>query len=150
MIMMEILIIPGFGIAGISGFLMIIYSLFKMLIGEYPLPEDLNAAMHSMSFSIVSMIILGSLIFRAFTHTEYYKNLIPVSGQSSSDGFSISKGYENLIGKNAITVTVLRPSGRVDIEGKIYQAMSTGDYIESGEKVMVSSTDENQLVVKKV
>ena len=150
MIMLEVLIIPGFGIAGISGFLMIIYSLFQMLIGEYPLPEDLNAAMQSMSFSIVSMIILGSLIFRAFTHTEYYKKLIPVSGQNSADGFSISKGYENLIGKNGITITVLRPSGRIDIEGKTYQAMSTGDYIESGQDVIVCSTDENQLVVKKV
>ena len=32
MILLEILVIPGFGIAGISGFLMIVYSLFKMLI----------------------------------------------------------------------------------------------------------------------
>ena len=55
-----------------------------------------------------------------------------------------------MIGKNGMTTTVLRPSGRIDIEGQIYQAMSTGDYIESGEKVMVFSTEENQLVVKKV
>ena len=49
-----------------------------------------------------------------------------------------------------MTITVLRPSGRIDIEGQVYQAMSTGDYIESGEKVIISSTEENQLIVKKV
>ena len=129
---------------------MIIYSLFMMLIGEYPLPEDLNAAMHSMSYSVISMIILGSLIFRAFTRTNYYKKLIPISGQSSADGFSISRGYENLIGKEGISMTVLRPSGHVDVEGKTYQAMSTGGYIESGQKIIICATDENQLVVKKI
>ena len=142
--------IPGFGIVGIPGFLMIVYSLFTMLIGEYPLPEDFNMAIRSMSYSFVLMLILGTLIFRVLTRSDYYKKLIPVEGQPSSKGFSISKGYQNLIGEIGKCVTVLRPSGRVEINGKVYQAMSTGEYIEKGESVKVSHTDENQIVVKKV
>jgi membrane-bound serine protease (ClpP class) len=150
LILLEILVIPGFGVVGIPGFLMIVYSLFTMLIGEYPLPEDFNLAIRSMSYSFVLMLILGTLIFRALTRSDYYKKLIPVEGQSSSKGFSISKGYENLIGEVGKCVTILRPSGRVEINGKVYQAMSTGEYIEKGESVKVSHTDENQIVVKKV
>ena len=55
-----------------------------------------------------------------------------------------------LIGETGICVTVLRPSGRVEINGKVYQAVSMGEFIEVGESVMVSDTDENQIVVKKV
>ena len=150
LILLEILVIPGFGIVGIPGFLMIVYSLFTMLIGEYPLPEDFNMAIRSMSYSFVLMLILGTLIFRALTRSDYYKKLIPVEGQPSSKGFSISKGYQNLIGEIGKCVTVLRPSGRVEINGKVYQAMSTGEYIEKGQSVKVSHTDENQIVVKKV
>ena len=150
LIVLEIAVVPGFGIVGIPGFLMIVYSLFTMLIGEYPLPEDFNMAIRSMSYSFVLMLILGTLIFRALTRSDYYKKLIPVEGQPSSKGFSISKGYQNLIGEIGKCVTVLRPSGRVEINGKVYQAMSTGEYIEKGESVKVSHTDENQIVVKKV
>ena len=150
LILLEILVIPGFGIVGIPGFIMIIYSLFTMLIGEYPLPQDFNMAIRSMSYSFVLMLILGILIFRALTRSDYYKKLIPVEGQPSSKGYSISKGYENLIGDIGKCVTVLRPSGRVEINGKVYQAISTGEYIIKGESVKVTHTDENQIVVKKV
>ena len=150
MILLEVLVIPGFGVAGISGFLMIAYSFFTMLIGDYPLPEDFNIAIRSMSYSFVLMLVLGALIFRALTRSDYYKKLIPVEGQRSAEGYSISKGYERLIGKTGKCVTVLRPSGRVEINEKVYQAMSTGEFIEVGESVLVSDTDENQIVVKKV
>ncbi len=150
LVLLEILVIPGFGVAGISGFLMIIYSLFTMLIGEYPLPEDFDIAIRSMSYSFVLMLILGTLIFRALTRSDYYNKLIPVEGQQSEKGYSISKGYENLIGETGKCVTVLRPSGHVEINKKVYQAMSTGEFIEAGELVLVSDTDENQIVVKKV
>mgnify|MGYP003973867235 CR=1 FL=1 len=149
MVLLEILVIPGFGVAGIVGFLMIMYSLFTMLIGEHPLPEDFNIAMRSMSYSFILMIGLGALIFRALTRSEYYKKLIPVSGQSSAEGYSISKGYENLVGEMGTTTTILRPTGRVKIYGENYQAMSSGEFIESGESVIVSGTNENQLIVKK-
>jgi len=150
LVLLEILVIPGFGVAGIAGFLMIMYSLFKMLIGEHPLPEEFNIAMRSMSYSFVLMMGLGALIFRALTHSEYYKKIVPVSGQSSAEGYSISKGYKNLVGQTGVTTSILRPSGRVEIHGQVYQAMSTGEFIESGESVTVSGTDENQIIVKKV
>ena len=150
LVLLEILVIPGFGVVGIPGFLMIVYSLFTMLIGNYPLPEDFNMAIRSMSYSFILMLVLGILIFRALTQSNYYKKLVVVEGQSSAEGYSISKGYESLIGTTGICVTVLRPSGRIEINGKVYQAVSTGEFIEVGESVLISDTDENQIVVKKV
>jgi len=150
MILLEVLVIPGFGVAGISGFLMIAYSFFTMLIGDYPLPEDLNIAIRSMSYSIVLMIALGILFFKALTRSDYYKKFIPVEGQSSAKGYSVSRGYGNLIGQIGQCVTILRPSGRVEINGKVYQAISAGEFVEAGETVLVSGTEENQIVVKKV
>ena len=150
LVLLEILVIPGFGVVGIPGFLMIVYSLFTMLIGNYPLPEDFNMAIRSMSYSFILMLVLGILIFRALTQSNYYKKLVVVEGQSSAEGYSISKGYESLIGTTGICVTVLRPSGRIEINGKVYQAVSAGEFIEVGESVLISDTDENQIVVKKV
>jgi len=55
-----------------------------------------------------------------------------------------------LIGEKGKTTTDLRPSGKVKIQGEIYQAFSHGDYIDKDEEILVDSIDENQLLVKKV
>jgi membrane-bound serine protease (ClpP class) len=150
LIILEVFVIPGFGIIGISGFLIILFSLFKMMIGEYPLPEDINLATRNLGVAFMSMLILGYFIFKSFTQSEYYKRLIPTAGQSSDAGYTISKGYAELINKTGVSTTVLRPSGKIEIEGKSYQAMSDGQFIDKGESVTVKGTDENQLIVKKV
>ena len=92
---------------------------------------------------------MAVIIYKTFPKTELYQRLIPFSPQKSSAGFTISKGYEKLKGERGKTVTDLRPSGKVEIGGKIYQAMSHGNYIEIDEEIVVDRVEENQLQVKK-
>jgi len=144
LILMEILVIPGFGVVGISGICIVFYSFFKMLIGVYPSPEDYYFAYMGLSVGIITSIIIAVIFYNTFPHTELYKRLIPFSPQKSEEGFTISKGEK---GK---TVTDLRPAGKVEIMGKYYQAMSHGDYIENDQDIIVDGVDENQILVKKV
>jgi membrane-bound serine protease (ClpP class) len=44
----------------------------------------------------------------------------------------------------------LRPSGKVEIEGEIYDAYSRGEFVEQGEKITVISTEGTSLRVKKL
>jgi membrane-bound serine protease (ClpP class) len=54
------------------------------------------------------------------------------------------------LGKEGRVHSRLRPSGRIEIEGEIYDAISRGDFIEQGEKVIVISTEGTSLKVKKL
>ena len=150
LILMEILVIPGFGVAGISGIVLCFYAFFKMLIGVYPSPEDYQAAYRGLSMGIITAVITTVILYKTLPYTELYKRLIPFTPQKSTEGFTISKGYETLIGEKGKTTTDLRPSGKVEIQGKMYQAFSHGDYIDKDEEIRVDSIDENQLLVKKV
>ena len=150
LILLEILVIPGFGVAGISGIILCFYAFFKMLIGTYPSPEDYQAAYMGLSMGILTAVIAAVILYKTIPKTELYKRLIPFTPQKSEEGFTISRGYETLIGEKGKTTTDLRPSGKVKIQGKIYQAFSHGDYIDKGEEILVDSIDENQLLVKKV
>ena len=150
LILMEILVVPGFGVVGISGIIMVFYSFFKMLIGVYPSPADYYFAYMGLSVGIITSVIMAVIFYKTFPHTELYQKLIPFTPQKSGEGFTISKGYDMLIGEMGKTVTDLRPSGKVEIIGKYYQAMSHGDYIESNEDIIVDGVDENQILVKKV
>ena len=150
LILIEILVIPGFGVAGISGIILCLYAFFKMLIGAYPSPEDYQAAYMGLSMGILTTVIAAVILFKTLPQTELYKRLIPFTPQKSEAGFTISRGYETLIGEKGKTTTDLRPSGKVKIKGKTYQAFSHGDYIDKDEEILVDSIDENQLLVKKV
>jgi membrane-bound serine protease (ClpP class) len=121
-----------------------------MLIGTYPSSEDYQFAYLGISVGIITSFIIAVIIYKTFPKTELYKRLIPFTPQKSEEGFTISRGYEKLIGETGITTTDLRPSGKVEIQGKTYQAFSHGSYIDKDEEILVDGIDENQLMVKKV
>lgn len=54
-----------------------------------------------------------------------------------------------LVGKDGIVTSILRPAGKALIEGKRYDVVSTGDYIEKDTPVYVTAVDGNRIVVKK-
>ena len=147
LIFLEILIIPGFGIAGISGGALILWSIFYMLLGEYPNPEDYNNAYFGLSIGALGSIISGIILFKAITQSKFYSKIIEYKPQKKEYGYSISKGYEKLIGKTGTTSTDLRPSGKVIVDNTVYQAITTGEYIEKNSNIIIIKIEENQLVV---
>ena len=150
LILLELILIPGFGFFGIVGIIACFYSLFKMLLGDYPVNNDYFYAYVGISIGILSGFISMSILYKILPKTELYKKLIPYTPQKSNAGYTVSKGYEKLIGFNGITVTDLRPTGRISIDGNFYQAMSYGDYIEKDKEIIIDAVDENLLLVKKL
>jgi len=69
---------------------------------------------------------------------------------SSNEGV-ISQSFElkELVGKDGITVTNLRPSGKAQIAGKKLDVVSRGEYIEKDSKISVHAVSGNQIVVVK-
>ncbi len=69
---------------------------------------------------------------------------------SSSAGVSSQdESHKALLGKTGEVLSDLRPAGRALIEGKKYDVVSGGDYIESGSKITVSQVSGNRIVVLK-
>ena len=54
-----------------------------------------------------------------------------------------------LVGKHGIAFTILRPSGKVEIEGNVYDATAETGYIDKGEKIEVIRFETAQLFVRK-
>jgi membrane-bound serine protease (ClpP class) len=150
LIVLEIAVVPGFGIVGIPGLILVLYSIFKMLMGDNPSSADFYNAYLGLSIGIILSTIFSIILYRMLPKTQFYKNNIPFSTQRSKDGYSIAKDYKNLIGQEGLAATDLRPSGKIEIEGKIYQAISSDDYINHKQNIVILGVNGNQLVVKKV
>lgn len=57
------------------------------------------------------------------------------------------RASDELVGMEGVTLTTLAPSGRVQIEGKVYTAASDGGLLEKGTPVRVVRSDTFKLIV---
>jgi len=159
LIALEIFVIPGFGIAGISGLILVFAGLLLSLLQNVNLdfrwvnPDKLFTALTTVTVSLFSGFII-SLIFgkKIFTsNSGAFKNFSLHDIQDKEKGFiSIDPNIKYLNGKTGEAYTILRPSGKVIIEGKIYDAVSNWGMIEKGEKIKVVKVETMQLYVETI
>ncbi len=159
LIMVEIFAIPGFGVAGVAGIIAVItgltLSLIDNVVFEEPefTGEGLGILMKSLSLVLVA--VLAGIIFslwatRKLLTTTAFGNLSLKSEQLTEEGFiGVETKQQELIGEVGIAQTVLRPSGRVMIQDKLYDAMSEYGFIEKGEAIRVSRYETGQVYVVK-
>ena len=150
-IVFEIFVIPGFGVAGILGIISVLSSLILALIGNIhfnfeglPAREIFKAFMTvigGMGMGIVLIIYLMSRIGKKGP-------LLNVALNADQEGFvSVPLEPVKIVGKTGLAATVLRPSGKVNIEGQLYDAISLRGMIEKGDEVLVKRYENFQLYV---
>lgn len=154
LIVFELFVIPGFGIAGISGIVLIISSLLLALIGNIhfdfegvPVPKFYRALL-----TVFAGLGLGSLVIIYFSSRIGKRGFLKnVALQADEEGYiSVSTEPLALVGKTGIAATVLRPSGRIEVDDKYYDAVSLGAFIEKGEMVNIVKYENLQLYVAKL
>jgi len=153
-ISLEIFVIPGFGISGILGIFFTIGSLILMMVNNdmfdfsFVFPSDLFNAASSVLLATLGFIILLFFGGLKLTESKYFKKISLQKVQNTKEGFT-SKIYDNsLIGKKGKSFTVLRPSGKVIIENQIYDASTSGEYIEKDKMILVTENEGTSLKVK--
>lgn len=152
----EIFVLPGFGIAGISGIVLAVGSLFLIMLNNDAFDFEF-VPMDDMLYAMAAALggTLGGLVLLLFggsklPDTRFFSRIALTDTQNRSDGYVSFRFSETLVGKTGTAETVLRPSGKVMIDGKLYDASTRGDYIQKGQAVEVVSEDGPSLKVKMV
>ncbi len=68
--------------------------------------------------------------------------------QKDQEGFTAASLAKELIGKEGVVSTELKPAGHIRIEEKVYQAVSQGEFLFKGSPVEVIAVKGAHLVVK--
>ncbi len=158
LIAVEIFVLPGFGIAGISGIVLVVLGLSLALIDNIIFETDMNLGMKELLKSILLVAsstvlsLVGSiLISKRMYKATRFAGLILDSTQDSEEGFVVNAvELSPLVGKEAVTHTILRPSGKVSVDNDIYDACCEESFIDKGEKVVIIKHEAGQLYVKKI
>ncbi len=151
----EFFIIPGFGVFGVAG---IVLTLGGLVLGMLPNQAfDFELVPSSQLFGALLTVILSALVGVGMVFwltpkvNEWgaFKHLTLATTQDRSKGYTSSTYSEDMVGKIGKVHSRLRPSGKVEIAGEIYDAYSRGEFLEQGESIEVISTEGTSLRVKK-
>ena len=151
----ELFVIPGFGIFGVLGIIGILTGLVLGMIPnqnfnfDFVPAADLFGAL--LTVIIAAIVSVGLVFWLTPKVNEWgaFKTITLASTQQRSEGYTSSSYANTLNGKTGVVHSRLRPSGRIEIDGDIYDAYSRGEFIDQGEKIIVISTEGTSLKVKK-
>lgn len=156
LLVLEVFVIPGFGIAGILGIIMVLCGLaFSMVDNDFLdfkltkpglLMNSFIIVSAAMVLSVVLMVVFGKNILKSAA----FKRLVLADEQKAESGYVSSQPKVNLIHKNGVARTVLRPAGKIEIDGVWYDAVALDGFIDAGEEIYVEKHENYNLFVRKL
>jgi len=156
LIILEIFVIPGFGLPGILGIIFIVCGLaFSMVANDWlnfriAAPGMLMQSFLVVTFAMLIAVVLMVVFGKSMLQSRAFKRLVLQDEQRSVEGYTSSRQYVDLVGREAIARTVLRPSGKIEIDGKRYDAVALDGYVDFGERVYVEKHENYNLFVRKI
>lgn len=141
-LLMEILF-TGVGLFAVLGISSIFVSLIWAMGGDIDAVKVLLAG-------LVLAVIAFAFIATKLPSSKLWERVVLRETESAEAGYNSVDDYGMLVGKEGVVTAELRPSGKVEIDGKVYDVVSTGAYIEEGERVVVAEAIGMRIVVHRV
>ncbi|MFA5325448.1 MAG: NfeD family protein [Bacteroidales bacterium] len=157
LIVLEIFVIPGFGVAGILGIIITFTSLvFAMIENDlFYFEGNINIGILLKPFAIVAISGFASLCLSIYlAHKLYpkqaFRNISLRTELKENDGFvGVDSNLGSHIGKEVIVASDMRPGGKVEIDGKIFEASIGVGFAKKGEKVKIIRVEGGRLYCEK-
>lgn len=161
LLLLDLFVIPSFGVLGVIGGIALTVGIFSLLLpGLQSIDYDsathtLNSAGEYVLYRLfwMSLGLIGAccaiLCLSRFVKSNhsFFRQLI-LSG-SEQEGYVSSLPNQELppAGSSGVAMTSLHPSGKVVINGKIYEAMSRDEMIAKGSAIKVKMIEGGTLLV---
>jgi membrane-bound ClpP family serine protease len=155
---LEVLVLPGFGVVGISGVLLVLASLGLVAYGHWPRNSDewvgFSQSLAPFSISLLGSLLLVMVIARYLPHIPVLNRLMLRSpeeeeGEAAAD-LPMHAELQALLGAIGIAATPLRPAGKIQFGDSFIDVVAEGGYVMPGTRVQVIEVEGNRVVVKEV
>ncbi|HSH36735.1 NfeD family protein [Schnuerera sp.] len=136
-------IVPGFGLPGISGIILVI-------LGTILAMGSLSSALMSISIAIIITAIITMLLIKYGHRSPFLDKIVLSTHQKDEEGYLSSFTKEEYLAKEGISISELRPSGVIEIDGQRLDALSDGGYIPKQSKIQVIRVEGSKIIVRRV
>jgi membrane-bound serine protease (ClpP class) len=156
-LLMELFVIPGFGLSGILGALLLVGSI--VMAGQtFVVPHNaMEVGQLSQSLAIVmgsffTFLLVAWLISRKMGMLPVFQRLIlspPDHGDEASESRDKNKAHPLVqVGEWGVAESVLRPAGKVRFQNRSIDVVADGAYVDAGSPVQVIDISGNRVVVQ--
>ena len=154
----EVIFFPGVFFLALGGALMVLAALFFSMVDLYPAQpinfsfDRLQVPMWNLTITFVASAVGVALLARFLPSIPIFRSLFLSS--SSPAGPSIAPVVTELgaaakvsAGENGVALSILRPSGRAEISGGVFDVMTNGEFVEAGTKIQVLAVNGQNIIV---
>lgn len=132
------------GVIASAGLVSMIAALYFLLGGNI-------VAMYVLAGGLIAAVIGICTIAGRLSENRLWKKVTLALNLTSQKGYvSSSEDFSSWGGRQGIARSVLRPAGKVEIEGVVLDAVTEGDFVEAGKPVIVVKSESNRVVVREV
>jgi membrane-bound serine protease (ClpP class) len=170
---LELFVIPGFGVAGILGILMVLFGLIMTFVGREPAgpgfwPQlagtwvNVRNGIAMVVTAMICSIALSAWLRRYLPSLPYFNRLILTATTGNVDDVAgmarVAAGveYRPVVGAIGEALSELKPGGSATfadpITGgpRVFSVISEVGYVPRGTRLAVRSTGDNRIVVRPV
>jgi len=153
LLLVEVLVLPGFGVAGVLGAILIIVGLsFGMIDNDFFYYNgEINFGLMLRPIALVSLASFLGLSLSIYLAGRFMNHdVLPMVSLATqlkeSDGFvGVENNYSSLVGKEAVVQTAMRPSGKIEVDGKWYEATMEIGIASKGDRVVITRFEGGRL-----
>jgi len=154
LLLVEVIAIPGFGLVGLAGVGLMLGSLVITQLGDFQLwsVDEIAAVVVRLSASMIGAFVLSLMMLRSLPKMASFNRLVLETETRASEGYVSSSrdGDDEMVGKEGVTVSELRPAGIALIEERRTDVVTDGEFVAAGQAVRVVEARGNRVVVRPV
>ena len=154
LLLVEVIAIPGFGLVGLAGVGLMLGSLVITQLGDFQLwsVDEIAAVVVRLSASMIGAFVLSFMMLRSLPKMASFNRLVLETETRASEGYVSSSrdGDDEMVGKEGVTVSELRPAGIALIEERRTDVVTDGEFVAVGQAVRVVEARGNCVVVRPV
>ncbi len=141
-LVLEALVFPGFGVAGITGIVLVGWGVLLLAV-------DVTQVTAALVLAIIATIVIILLGLQLMSRYKLWYRFTLQNKQDSKEGYvAPAPGLSLLAGKEGVALTPLRPAGTAEVEGQRVDVVTEGEFINTGMRIRVIKVEGTRIVVK--
>lgn len=152
LLILEVFVIPGFGVAGIAGIICIVGSLYMSLIGSFEsvsMPDMTGAAMQ-VGLVLLSTIVIAGIMGKFLPKTGLWRWITLEPEFKKEAGYVASDDYSEYLGKIGTAQSTLRPAGIGEFGNKRLDVVTEGEFVEQDRPIKIIRVEGYRLIVREL
>ncbi|MDD4238111.1 MAG: NfeD family protein [Desulfotomaculaceae bacterium] len=141
-LVLEIFVFTGFGVAGITGIILVGWGILLIAV-------DVTQATSALVIALITTIVLLLAGIKLLSRYNMWYKLTLQNRQQNEEGYVAPLSALGLFaGREGIALTPLRPSGAAEIDGQRLDVVTEGEFVSPGSPVQVIKVEGTRVVVK--